>query len=124
MAGFRPELERPGLLLPCRPDEAGQSSRRPADIYLPAWVSGSPAALDFAVTAPQQQQYLQAASVSPLAAASAYTSRKKQFQNTAEVCRTQGVEFLPVVVETTGAWAPEAMKVWRKVAAAAATTTG
>eukprot|EP00973_Karenia_brevis_P094547 12423047-Karenia_brevis.AAC.1 len=29
-----------------------------------------------------------------------------------------------MVVETTGAWAPEAMKVFRQVAAAAATTTG
>ena len=123
-AGLRPELEKPGLLLPSRPDEAGQEARRPADVYVPAWSSGSPAAFDFAVTAPQQALYREAAALEPLAAATAYTSRKKLFMNTAEVCRTQGVEFLPMVVETPGAWAPEATKALKKVAAAAAATTG
>ena len=70
-------LEKAGLLLPSRPDEAGQAARRPADVYVPAWSSGSPAAFDFAVPAPQQAQYREAAALEPLAAASAYTPRKK-----------------------------------------------
>ena len=88
-AGLRPELERSGLLLPAWPDEASQARRRPADVYLPAWLGGSPAALDFAVTAPQQQLHLQAAAKEPLAAATAYTSRKLTFESTAEVCQAQ-----------------------------------
>ena len=51
-AGLRPEKERPGLLLPQDPEDTHIGRRRPADVYLPA-LAGSPAALDFAVTAPQ-----------------------------------------------------------------------
>ena len=123
-AGLRPELEKAGLLLPSRPDETGQAARRPADVYVPAWSCGSPAAFDFAVTAPQQAQYREVAALEPLAAASAYTSRKKLFLNTAEVCRSQGVEFLPMVLETSGAWAPEATKVLKNVVVVAVATTG
>ena len=59
---LHPELEKPGLL-PQRPvfgslyengssveTESNPSSRRPADIYLPRWRAGSPAAWDFALT--------------------------------------------------------------------------
>ena len=51
-AGLRPELERPGLLLPMLPEESASERRRPADVYLPSWVTGCPAALYFAVVAP------------------------------------------------------------------------
>ena len=62
-AGLRPELERPGLLLPERPlagafyedgsrpsEEGERSLRRPADVYIPRWRQGPAAAWDFAVT--------------------------------------------------------------------------
>ena len=35
-AGLQPEVEKPGLLLPQRPDEARLAQRRPADIFLPS----------------------------------------------------------------------------------------
>ncbi|CAE8640315.1 unnamed protein product [Polarella glacialis] len=59
-AGLHPELERPGLLLPSRPGDINQNeqARRPADVYLPCFTGGLPAALDFAVTAPQRQETL------------------------------------------------------------------
>ena len=57
--GLNPELERPGILQP-RPligvlQESGavrdpNGNRRPADVYVPRWRRGTPAALDFAVT--------------------------------------------------------------------------
>ena len=58
-AGLQPELERPGLLQPRpligsrledggRPDDSGL--RRPADVYVPRWRNGIPAAFDFAVS--------------------------------------------------------------------------
>ena len=56
-AGLNPELERPGLLQP-RPavgvrqedgTHSDNNNRRPADIYLPRWRRGGPAALDFVV---------------------------------------------------------------------------
>ena len=54
-AGLRPELERPGLLLPARSEEPSSERRCPADVYLPSWLTGSPAAFDFTVVAPQRQ---------------------------------------------------------------------
>eukprot|EP00973_Karenia_brevis_P024501 3379831-Karenia_brevis.AAC.1 len=57
-AGLNPELEKAGLLPP-RPLQGsapengvpqGPGARRPADVFLPRWRAGPPAALDFAVT--------------------------------------------------------------------------
>ena len=56
-AGFHPETERPGLLLPQSQEDTHSSARRPADICVPS-LSGSPTALDFAITAPQRQETL------------------------------------------------------------------
>ena len=123
-AGLSPELERPGLLIPSLPDEGKQNARRPADVYLPRWSRGSPAALDFAVTAPFKQSSLTLAAKEALAAASDYTSRKKTHLNTAESCQQLGISFLPMVVETTGAWSADATKVLGQLAAAVAAATG
>ena len=58
---------RPNLLLPSCPEDTQASRRRPADIFLPA-LAGSPAALDFAVTAPQRQETLALAETGAAAA--------------------------------------------------------
>ena len=57
--GLNPEMERPGLLQ-SGPHGGGlqenggmqdsNENRRPADVYIPKWRRGIPAALDFAVT--------------------------------------------------------------------------
>ena len=74
-AGLQPEVEKASLLLPQRSDEARLSQRRPADIFLPS-LSGGPAALDLAVTAPQRQESLAQAGQQALAAPSkAHTCR-------------------------------------------------
>ena len=72
-AGLRPEKERAGLLLPQSPEDTHSARRRPADVYLPA-LAGSPAALDFAITAPQRQEALAIASRETGAAAADYAS--------------------------------------------------
>ena len=63
-AGLHPERERQGLLLPQSAEDmrAGGWRRRPADLYMPAWL-GSLVAFDFAVTAPQRQATLAQASM-------------------------------------------------------------
>ncbi|CAK0798447.1 unnamed protein product, partial [Prorocentrum cordatum] len=53
-AGCNPELERPGLLPP-RPGDDRAIGRRPADVYIPSWHLGAPAAFDFAVSSPHRQ---------------------------------------------------------------------
>ena len=123
-AGLRPELERPGLLIPQMPDETGTERRRPADVYLPAWSAGSPAALDFAVTAPQRQEIVMQAARTGLAAAKAYSEHKKAHLNTQGLCSEAGIDFIPMVAETSGAWAPSAMNVLKQMAASVATCSG
>ena len=123
-AGLRPELERPGVLLPQRPEDTHVARRRPADIFLPTWVGGSPVALDFAITAPQRQETLARAAEEDLAAAAAYAARKAAFEGTAEACAAQGVRFCPMVAESTGAWEPEAERVLRRISRTAAARNG
>ena len=96
-AGLQAEVEKPGLLLPQRPDEARLAQRRPADIFLPS-LSGGPAALDLAVTAPQRQESLARAGQQALSAASQYAAVKAAHLNTSQVCAAQGVRFVPLVV--------------------------
>ena len=98
--------------------------RRPADVYLPSWTSGRPAALDFAVTAPQRQETLSEASQRALTAADDYVLKKKTHLNTASLCEANGVTFLPMVVESTGAWATSSAKVLYELACAAAAKSG
>ena len=40
-----------------------------------------------------------------------YAEVKRLHLDTAHICQTQGLRFIPLVVETTGAWEPEAAKV-------------
>ena len=122
-AGLQPEKERPGLLLPQRPEDVNAQNRRPADIFLPS-LHGSPAALDIAITAPQRQDVLVQAAGSALAAASAYAATKASHLNTAHLCSQQGVRFVPVVAESTGAWEREAGQLILQIACNAAARLG
>ena len=136
-AGLNSELEKPNLLAP-RPSEGSRaedgasidnarraSSRRPADVYVPNWFLGGPAALDFAVTNGIRNTMLRASVNDAEAAACAYENYKRSFLNTAEQCRQEGLEFVPVVMEgCSGAWGPAARKVWSHIAKLVASKTG
>jgi hypothetical protein len=122
-AGLQPEKERPGLLLPQRPEDVGTQNRRPADIFLPS-LHGSPAALDLAITAPQRQDVVVQGATSALAAASAYAASKAAYLNTAQLCSQQGVNFVPLVAESTGAWDRVAGQLLLQIACSAAARTG
>ena len=120
---FNPELEKPGLLLPARPGD-GAENRRPADVYLASWIHGRPAALDLAVTAPQRQDIVEEAGKKPLASASAYSQTKRTHLDTHNHCRSMGIEFVPLVCESTGAWSAEALSVFSQLARATAAIRG
>ena len=98
--------------------------RRPADVYIPAWSAGCPAALDFVVTAPQRQEIVAEAARSSFAAAKAYCDHKKADLNIEGLCADAGIEFIPMLAETTGAWAPSSLKVLKQLAASIATSSG
>ena len=61
-AGLNPEVEKPNLLQPS-PEHPDQADRRPADVFLPTWLSGAPVVLDFAVVSPQRQDALRQSSL-------------------------------------------------------------
>ena len=123
-AGCRPDLE-PGGLLPPRPeDPEGSSLRRPADIYVPRWRGGTPAALDLAITSPQRQSALALAANEAGAAAKLYEEHKKSFLDTEAQCAQQGISFIPVVAESSGGWGPSGLFVLRTLAKRAAAKDG
>ena len=116
-AGLQAERERAGLLLPQSPDNASSARRRPADLYLPSF-HGRPTTFNFAVTAPQRLDVLVEAGRGGGSAASAYADVKRRHLDTTKVCEQHGVAFVPLVVETSGAWAPEASKILHQLSRA------
>ena len=133
-AGLNPELERPGLLQP-RPlagsrQEDGSNrelnkGRRPADIYLPRWRRGTPAALDFAVTSGLRSSIVDRSAVDGSAPTTTYEDFKRSHMNTENACQEEGITFLPVICEADGGgWGPAAHKVWSELAKHKALASG
>ena len=136
-AALSPELEKPGLLQPrplcgarCEdgsdiPHADDASRRRPADVYLPRWCSGGPAALDFAITSGLQIGALAATATDGTSATVTYQAKKRNHLNTEAQCREAGLTFVPMVAEGVGGgWGSDGQAVWKACARAIATTTG
>jgi hypothetical protein len=123
-AGHAPTLEQAQLLPPRPDDPTGANLRRPADVYLPSWIHGSPAALDFAVVSPLRQDIMIQAAERAGAAATAYETHKRNHLNTDVECTRQGVTFIPMVAESSGGWGPEGLKTLRQLAKTAAANSG
>ena len=81
-------------------------------------------ALDFAITSPTRTIGVAEASQGSLAAAETYSTHKRTYLDTAEQCRRSGVEFVPVVAETTGAWSKEALAVFHHICQAKSRWSG
>ena len=122
-AALNPVLEKPALLPPS-PEYPNADGRRPADVFLPTWFGGRPAALDFAVTCPCRQDLLRASGQTAGAAAALYASRKRAFLNTEADCERQGLRFVPMVAESSGGWRADALKTLQGIARAQSTRTG
>ena len=130
------ELERPGLLQPREagegpPEDEGDgdrldtNGRRPADVYVPRWRNGIPAALDFAITSGMRSDLLVHSAASCTAATERYEERKREHQKTAERCSEQGITFIPMVLEAhAGGWGPSARKAFAVLAKRTADATG
>ena len=137
-ADWQPEPEKPGLLRP-RPAQGsraedgsgvreggrGSEARRPADIYVPRWDLGAAAALDFAVTSGLRTDLLEQTAADGLSCLRSYEHSKNSFLDTAAHCASEGITFIPMVVEAhSGAWGPAAAKVWLKLGKAIALVSG
>ena len=98
-AALAPRREVPSLI--------PGSSSRPADIYLPNWDRGRPAALDVTVISTMQQQTQAGAANTPGHALRVGEERKMVAH--ADACRSIGVHFVPIVAETLGGWSEGAI---------------
>ena len=100
------------------PGEGG----KPADVFLPHWAQGKDAALDVTVVNP-----LQAAMVNEAAEAAGHAlqaAHKRKLDKSWEPCNRQGIVFLPLAVESLGAWHQSAVKEVKKLASAKARHSG
>ena len=98
------------------------TDRRPADILVPNWVVGKDAAMDVTIVTPLQAATMPAAAQT---AGHALNHAYDQKVNEAEeLCRRQGIAFLPLVAETFGGWHAGAEREVKKLGAALARHTG
>ena len=104
-AALAPTKEAPNLV--------PGSSARPADILLPYWCRGRPAALDVSVISPLQRLTLADAASTQDHALSVGVHRK--LTSNLPACRAAGVDFFPIVVETLGGWCPDAVATIRSI---------
>ena len=133
-SGLTPELERPGLLQP-RPlagplHESGAArdpnvNRRPADVFLPKWRRGAPAALDLAVTSGLRKDLVAKSAKDGSSAVKAYEDHKRSHLDTETICLQEGITFIPLVCEADGGgWGPSAHRVWSELAKYKSVLTG
>ena len=92
-ASYAPTLEKAELLPPRPGDLASSSLRRPADVFLPSWDLGSPAAFYFAIVSLQRLGAVSQASQTSGAAATLYERHKRIHLNTEVESTQQGVLF-------------------------------
>ena len=91
-AALAPRKEVPSLIPGTR--------SRPADIFLPIWQRGQPAALDVTVISTLQQSTVEGAAVTQGYALAVGGERKRDAHATA--CHAVGVNFIPLVMESLG----------------------
>ena len=95
---------------------------RPADILLPNWALGKPAAFDISVTSPLNPQIVSVAGLSAGAAALS-TEERKHTENDPK-CNALGWCCVPLVTEPYGAWGKEAMDSFKMLASRLAIISG
>ena len=100
------------------------SARRPADVYVPHWGLHGPAAFDLAVTAGLRLGTLHHLLSEAHKPVWDYEARKCSHLQTQELCFVQGIQFVPLVVESRGGWGPTAVKTWLALAQATAAQSG
>ena len=91
-AALAPRREAPSLV--------PGSQSRPADIYLPCWKRGRPAAVDVTVISTMQRSTIQGAAENQGHALRIAEERK--FAAHGAACQAAGISFIPLAVETLG----------------------
>ena len=97
------------------------NNRRPADILLRHWCGGKDAALDVTITLPLKSDNRAGAALTPGHAASVTFENK--MRGAAELCRAEGLAFVPIVAESLGGFHPVAIEQLKRIASALARHT-
>ena len=96
-----------------------------ADVYIPRWRGGPPAAWDFAVTSGSRLDALVDSVRDPAAALTKYDDFRCSYQDTKSQCQAQGISFIPMVMGAVGGgWGRSARGVWSELAKINALATG
>ena len=53
-----------------------------------------------------------------------YAARKRAHLNTQALCMAEGLQFVPLVVEAAGGWAPAARRAWKELGEQLSAGTG
>jgi hypothetical protein len=111
---YSPKKEMPNLI-------PGTQSR-PADIFVPVWRDGRLTAFDVSVVSPVQVTLLDNAAIHQGTALNSHKTTKWRTHDNA--CRTQGISFVPLVVDVFGGWDHDAVVVLREMASCYSHRTG
>ena len=95
---------------------------RPADILLPNWALGKPAAFDISVTSPLNPKIVSVAGLS--AGAAALSTEERKHNENDPKCNALGWYCVPLVTESYGAWGKEAMDSFKMLASRLAIIIG
>ena len=95
---------------------------KPADIFIPRWAGANDAALDVTVINPLQEAQVQGAAATPGHALDA--AQKRKLDKSWEACHRQGIEFIPIAVESLGGWHKSAIAQISKLGSALARQNG
>ena len=90
------------------------SQSRPADVLVPNWDLGKPAAFDLSVTSTLHPSVLLEASMTAGSAALVAENRKHKYND--RKCEELGWVCIPLVVETYGCWGAAAVEAFSKLA--------
>ena len=112
-AALAPRLKAPSLV--------PASSSRPADIYIPNWQAGRPAALDVSVISTLQPLTI-SGSLSQGHALQVGEDRKVAAHQ--EDCLAVGVDCIPLIAETLGGWSHCACELIRRISSLMANRVG
>ena len=113
-ASLGPTREGRALL----PDSGG----KPADVFIPHWTGGKDTALDVTVVNPLQEALVHGAANTPGHALTVAHDRK--LDKAWEQCNTVGITFIPIAVESLGAWHKSAISEVKKLGSAKARQNG
>ena len=98
------------------------TSARPADVLIPHWSGGRDTALDVTVVSPLLTDRVDQSVTTPGHTLTVAFNNKCRHYLAA--CEAEGISFIPLPVETLGAWHKQAAEQLRKLARAQARSTG